>query len=88
MLDDGKTKLDKLIGLNVTVDGVAEQILKACHYRLGLPGTDCVHLRFDHDTGSYDSEVMVERDDTLEILQTKLQDMAARGLPLVVSHAS
>ena len=80
--------LNKLVGLNVTVAGVAEQILETCLKRLSVPGTDCVYLHFDHDTESYDSEVLVEKDETLETLKAKLQEMAAKGMPVVLSHAS
>jgi hypothetical protein len=81
-------KLNQLVGLDVRVAGAAAQILEICLHRFSDPGADCVFLHFDRDTESYNFEVMVERDDTPETLETKLRGMAAKGMPIVVSHAS
>lgn len=59
---------DVLVGMNLSEPHVEEKILAACQVRLAAePNLDCVHLFLGGD-----DEVVVQRQETVASLKTKL----------------
>jgi hypothetical protein len=67
--------LDSLVGLSLCVQNVEERILRACKFKLMEADTDRVQLFF----GESASDLIVERDTTVEVLKQALALVRAKG---------